>query len=184
MKLSSLSLVTSAEERVISRQNDTSAAIDLDRNLIVLFNEWAATVPAAAACIDCRGEVSYGALNEQANQIAHYLISRGVETDVRVGLFFERSGEFLAGMLGILKAGGCYVPLDSQYPDDYVQQIIDDARPLLVLSSRTVGSRLHQPDGEVIYLDDPRIAQCATTDPAVQLHAEQLAYVMYTSGST
>ncbi|WP_437677700.1 amino acid adenylation domain-containing protein [Sorangium sp. So ce131] len=183
-KLSDFSSAVSDDEQLISRWNQTGISLNLSKSVVSLFNERAKLSPDAVACMGSDGGMTYRELNGRANQIAHYLIRRGVGADVRVGLFFERSADQLVGMLAVLKAGGCYVPLDPQYPPDYVHQIVTDAEPILVLSGRALGQRLRPGAGEVMYLDDIAINSSETSDPRVDISPEQLSYVMYTSGST
>src|SRR5205807_8573266 len=99
-------------------------------------------------------ELTYAELNGRANSRAHYLRERGVGPDTRVGLCLERSPELIAALLGILKAGGAYVPLDPDYPVARLQLMIEDADVHLLLTQRTVTSRLPSRAAEIIYIDE------------------------------
>ncbi|WP_052688261.1 AMP-binding protein [Xanthomonas sp. MUS 060] len=117
-----------------------------------------------------------------ANRLAHCLIERGLRPRERVALWFDRSPDFLIALLGVLKAGGCYVPLDPHYPTAYIQQILDDAQPRLLLCGKNIDGQLIQVP--LLRLDDAAIARQPHTPLPHALHPAQMAYVMYTSGST
>ncbi|WP_197471727.1 non-ribosomal peptide synthetase, partial [Methylomonas koyamae] len=146
-----------------------------------------------AIALSFEGEsLSYAELNAKANQLAHYLIERGVGPDVLVGICLERSLEMVVGLLGILKAGGAYVPLDPNYPAERRKLILADAGVTLLLTHEGCYAEFADPtdltaarDG-VIYLDrdSSAIAGYPATNPTVNLHPLHLAYLIYTSGST
>ena len=98
-------------------------------------------------------ELSYEELNFRSNQVAHYLISRGVKPDTLVGLCVERSLEMVIGLLGILKAGGAYVPIDPSYPEDRIGYMFEDSGVEIVLSQLHLSSKLPLVDQTVVYLD-------------------------------
>ncbi|WP_428989523.1 AMP-binding protein [Methylocapsa aurea] len=83
-------------------------------------------------------QLSYGALNERANQLAHHLRTLGVGPDVIVGLCVERSFEMIVALLGVLKAGGAYLPIDPDYPRDRIAYMIADAAPAIMSSHRSI----------------------------------------------
>ncbi|RKG65329.1 amino acid adenylation domain-containing protein, partial [Corallococcus sp. CA054B] len=182
-KLSDFALLDSEDANVISRSNETGMSLDLSRSVVDLFNLQAGKTPDAAACLGGQGRLTYAELNRRANQLAHHLLALGVGPDVPVGVLFERSAEQLIAILGILKAGGCYVPLDPQYPADYVQQVLTDAHPRMVVANRQLGERLLWGVDQRIHLDDAQLLARESGDPKVRVSPEQLAYVMYTSGS-
>ncbi|HEX2641572.1 MAG TPA: amino acid adenylation domain-containing protein, partial [Thermoanaerobaculia bacterium] len=116
--------------------------------------------------------LTYAELNSRANQLAHFLAARGIVPGDRVGLCLERSPEAVAGILGVLKAGAAYVPLDPSYPPDRLEGMAADAR----LALRLTGSDLAAAGDE--------IAARSAVDPRLDLPPESLAYVLFTSGST
>src|SRR5256884_2388168 len=135
----------------------------------------------------CGGkQVSYQTLNQQANQLAHYLRKHRVGPEARVGLCMERSVEMVVGLLGILKAGGAYVPLDPSYPAERLTFMLADAQMAVLLSHSSLKEQLPASSVPILFLDEePPEAdelQEQTSLPLVSL--EQLAYVLYTSGST
>ena len=113
-------------------------------------------------------ELSYGKLNERANRLAHLLIAHGIGSEHVVGICLERSFEILVAMLGVLKAGAAYLPLDPGYPKDRLAFMVNDAAPRCVLASTSCVPKL--PDwAKLILLDDPQVirelSQSATTTP-------------------
>lgn len=162
-----------------------------------LFEQQAALQPAAIALLFGDATMDYRALDQQANQLAHRLISLGVRPDDRVAVCLERSFGLVVALLAVLKAGAAYVPIDPDYPAERRTYMLEDAAPTLVLTQHQWSEA--QSDAEVAIIDVPQIAQTAahlfyvdvedvsnepTQRPDVDVHAEQLAYLIYTSGST
>ncbi|NJK52918.1 MAG: amino acid adenylation domain-containing protein, partial [Leptolyngbyaceae cyanobacterium SU_3_3] len=127
--------------------------------------------------------ITYQALNIQANQIAHHLISLGIKEDELVGLCFEKSINLVAALLGVLKAGGAYVPIDPVYPQDRIIDILDDSRLQIVLTQENLIHRFEQ-SVQTICLNAPDITQQSHYNPPHSLGNQHLSYIIYTSGST
>ena len=144
--------------------------------------------PEAVALVFKGQQLTYSELNARSNQVAHYLRGQGVGPEILVGICIERSLEMVIGLLGILKAGGAYVPLDPAYPADRLGLMLDDAKPRLVLTERSVADKLPLRNCRVVRIDEARVL----TDPSSADEDGQwnrpsptsLAYVIYTSGST
>jgi amino acid adenylation domain-containing protein len=137
------------------------------------------------AAVRCEGQqLSYRELNEQANQLAHYLRRVGVGPDSLVGLCVERGVEMLVGLLGILKAGGAYVPLSADHPQARLAQQLAGA--VVLLTEQKLLGQMPEFAGETLCLDrdQSRWLGQPRSNPEVQTQAENLAYVIYTSGST
>src|SRR5205085_1119276 len=130
--------------------------------------------------------LTYGELNERANQLAHYLRARGVGPDVPVGICMERSLELVIGVLGVLKAGGAYVPIDPAYPEDRLTFMLQNAQAPVLLAQVRLAEWLRTYRGKVVRLDADwhSISDAETTNPSHITTPENLAYVIYTSGST
>ncbi|MFG6175962.1 amino acid adenylation domain-containing protein [Halomonas sp. THAF12] len=144
-----------------------------------------ARCPEATALVCGERTLSYAELNARANRLAHHLIALGVTPEIRVGLAVERSVEMVVGLLGILKAGGAFVPLDPAYPRERLRHMIEDAGLALLLTQHALRETLPLDDAQtVIELDRLALPQRPDNDPEVALHGEHLAYVIYTSGST
>ncbi|WP_329298196.1 amino acid adenylation domain-containing protein [Streptomyces sp. NBC_00659] len=155
-----------------------------------LFQEQAALRPDAPA-LEHEGTVlTYAELNTRANQVARRLIRQGVGPEQLVALAVPRSVEMVAALLGILKAGAAFLPVDPEYPADRIAFMLEDAAPVRVLTSRAVAARLPQGGPATLVLDDPvALAGLDGSDPTdaertARLRPDDLAYTVYTSGST
>ncbi|MBA3485669.1 MAG: amino acid adenylation domain-containing protein, partial [Lysobacter sp.] len=152
------------------------------------FERWA-DVRGDAVALEFDGEsISYRELDERANRVAHYLLEQGAAPDDRVALCVERGLEYVVGVLGILKAGCAYVPLDPDYPSARLSFMLNDSAPLLVLTQASVAEQLPPVDVSVLRLDvdlpllTRRLPATRPMVPALQ--PAHLAYLIYTSGST
>lgn len=182
-RLSELPLLTKEEHEQFSEWNTTSSEYGRDECLPRLVEMQAARQPEAVVASYGAKQITYRELNNRANQLAHYLRRRGVGPDVRVGVLLDRSVEMIVALLGILKAGGAYVPLDGSFPEQRLRFMLEDAEVALLLTQHG------QPKVEatkVVYLDEPwgQFGSESPENPEIVTSAENLAYVMYTSGST
>ncbi|MGA4029907.1 amino acid adenylation domain-containing protein, partial [Ralstonia nicotianae] len=169
--------------RLLESWNETAAAYPDASTIQGLFEAQVRRTPEAIAVEHEGRQVSYAELNARANRVAHALIGLGVGPDARVGLCAERSVELVIGLLGILKAGGGYVPLDPSYPQDRLTNMLEDSAPVAVLAQSNTREQLGALSVPVLDLDGP--LEEAEHDPQVTgLEPHHLAYVIYTSGST
>ena len=186
-RLSELPLLTREEQEQFREWNQTSSEYEHDKCVQQLVEMQAARQPEAVAVIYGAEQITYRELNTRANQLAHYLRRRGVGPDVRVGVLLERSVELIVALLGILKAGGAYVPLDGDYPKKRLRFMLEDAGVTLLLTRHGQPEVVAQGEAtEVVYLDErsEQLESECMENPGVLTTAENLAYVMYTSGST
>jgi alanine racemase len=150
----------------------------------------AAKTPDAVAIVFQDQHLTYQELNQKANQLAHHLQALGVEPDVLVGICVERSLDMFVALLGVLKAGGAYIPLDPNYPAERLAFILEDAEaPILITEQHlqsTMPETMPEHKATVLCIDQAwnAIAQHPDTDPQSTVQPENLAYVIYTSGST
>ncbi|QWP75369.1 amino acid adenylation domain-containing protein [Lysobacter sp. K5869] len=154
-----------------------------------LFEQQVRRDPDALAVLGGEERLSYAELNRRANQVAHYLIAQGVEPQARVGLCLDRGPQLLVGILGILKAGAAYVPLDPAYPEERVAAMLDDAeaeyvvtRMDLVEALPCLAERSLLPLGDA--LGEALLGDQPEHDPQWPVAPDALAYVVFTSGST
>ena len=151
-----------------------------------LFDQQVARTPDTVALIEGDTTTSYRVLQEDANQLANYLIQIGVKPGGKIGICLARSTRFVTAVLAVLKAGAIYVPLDLDYPPDRLAFMSEDSETLVVLSDNL--SHAHLPDGiaRLILLDETSgdIAACDDTSPDITITVDHPAYIMYTSGST
>jgi len=184
-RLTELPLLTDSERRQLLEWNATEATYPRDMCIHQLFESQVERTPDAVAVVFGDREVTYRELNERSNQLAHHLRKLGVKADVLVGICVERSVEMMVGVLGILKAGAAYVPLDPGYPRERLAFMLRDSRVTLLLTQAKLRQSLPG-DCHVLCLDTdwPEIAEEESSDPDYDLSADNLAYVIYTSGST
>ncbi len=144
-----------------------------------LFERAAEKTPEHLALIASECEYSYAALDESANMLANALIKKGIAAEERVAFLLPRTANVIIAMLGILKAGGCYVPLDPEYPRARVEQIMEDSGAKWLLTTAEY-AHMH----EKALCIETLCADAPKTRPQVEIVPEQLAYMIYTSGST
>jgi amino acid adenylation domain-containing protein/non-ribosomal peptide synthase protein (TIGR01720 family) len=171
--------------------NDTQREPGAAASLCEAFERQAALTPDALALSAGAAHLSYDELRRRANRLAQHLRRCGVGLESRVGVYLERGPEACVAVLGILKAGAAWVPLDPAYPWPRLELMLHDARPQALVSLRALA---HEPlrdwlaggDTSLVCLDEQQAALAAETDqaPEVPLHRQSLAYLMYTSGST
>jgi amino acid adenylation domain-containing protein/FkbH-like protein/thioester reductase-like protein len=176
-------------QRIVAAFNDTRVDYPHDKLIHELFEEQVERSPEAIAVVHEGQSLTYRELNNRANQLAWYLRARGIGPDQLVALCVERSVEMLVALLGILKAGGAYVPLDPSNPQERLEHLLSDARPLALLTQERLKPVLPLGGAPAIALDSEwsELAQYDTRNPqprAVGLSSRHLAYVIYTSGST
>ena len=175
-------------ERVLHGYNDS--AVEFPREALVheLFERQAQATPDAPALRFEHETLSYAELNRRANRIAHRLIAAGVRPDDRVAICLERGPALVAGVLGTLKAGAAYLPLDPAYPDERLAYMLADGAPLALLSQRSLLDAvpaLAASKVPAFALDAQDDAEPSEANPRVEgLTPDHLAYVIYTSGST
>lgn len=182
-----LSMLTPDERhQLLHEWNDTIVDFPADSCLHQLFEAQVERQPDAVAVICLGTEVSYGALNRRANQLAHFLTSAGVGPEVLVGLCIERSIEMVVGLLAIHKAGGAYVPLDPAYPKDRIALMLEDSRVPVVLTQQHLLDIVQPCDARIVCVDSEQdaVSGFGVHNPASGVAAGNLAYVIYTSGST
>ncbi|MBA4143018.1 MAG: amino acid adenylation domain-containing protein [Nitrosospira sp.] len=141
--------------------------------------------PEAVALIFGDIKLSYAELNRQSNRLAHRLIRLGVKPETKVGIAVERSIDMVVGLLAILKAGGVYIPLEPEYPQERLNYMVADSAIGLLLTQSPIKSLIPVPAPcRVLELDVLDLEDEPESNPQVCLHGENLAYVIYTSGST
>ncbi len=190
-RVSELPLLTAGElQQLLYQWNETTTVYPRDKCVHQLFELQVQRTPDALAVISEDQQLTYRELNKRANQVAHYLQSFGAGPDSPIGIMIERSVELVVGLLGILKAGGAYVPLDPGYPRDRLAFMLEDAGiHHLMTQEQLVGQlpeQLFKPASRITSLDADwsEISRESTDNPASAATPENLAYVMYTSGST
>lgn len=171
---------------LIRKKNSTVRDFPRDATLHQLISEQAARTPEAIALVFEDERLSYGELDQRSNQLAQHLRGLGVEPNQPVALVIERSLEMVVGLLGIMKAGGAYIPVDPAYPSDRVAYMLEDSQSKIILTEEGLLDGLPTNTASVLCLDRdwPQIAAESNAAAPATAQAEDLAYIIYTSGST
>jgi len=185
--LGQIDMLSSGEkEQLIQRFNNTHSDYPGDKTIHQCFQEQAQRTPDSIALNMSRRthttHLTYHQLNRQSNQLAHLLIEKGVGADSIVGILVERSVEMIIGIIGILKSGGIYLPIDPEFPENRIKYMLSDSGAEIVLTSSDYfpgGAGVLAP----LYLSETLYAPCAMPH-ASQTGSSSLAYIIYTSGST
>jgi amino acid adenylation domain-containing protein len=182
-----LQMITEAERRqILLDWNRTAQEYPRERCVHDLFEEQARQQPEAVALVFGGQTLTYGELNNRADELAALLRVLGVGPGVLVGLCVGRSFDMVVGLLGILKAGAAYVPIDPAYPHDRIAFVLEDSCAPVLLTQRPLLASLPATNSQTVLLDEPLPAadRHVTLVPTSTASASNLAYVLYTSGST
>ncbi|MEW1640364.1 amino acid adenylation domain-containing protein, partial [Streptomyces sp. NPDC093801] len=179
--------------RILTEWNDTARHLPAV-TLPELIQGQVARTPRATAVVHQGVELSYAELNARANRLARLLIERGVGPETPVGVAMERSADLTIALLAVLKAGGAYVPVDPAYPAERIAYMLDDARPVLVITSTGAAASVAGADASAcVVVDEPQTTELlrrfdagdvADAERVSELLPSHPAYVIYTSGST
>ncbi len=185
--VSRLPILTSAERRqLLVDWNQSSAPYPTMRCVHHVFEAVVERVPNATAIVCGDSMLSYQDLNAQSNRLARYLVSRGVRSGDLVAVCLEKTPELIVSILAILKAGAAYLPLDADFPHRRLATMVQDARPIVLITSNRQSAKLVDLDVPFVWLheDALRIAEGDTHNLEMNGSPESVAYVMYTSGSS
>ncbi|MEH2264825.1 non-ribosomal peptide synthetase [Nostoc sp.] len=187
-RLSNLPLLSAADCQDLLKLSRNQSLIPSQSEQCIhqLFEEQVEQTPDAIAVVFQNQHLTYKELNQQANQLAHYLKTRKVGPEVLVGICIERSLEMVIGLLAILKAGGAYVPLDPAYPKERLALILRDALVSVLVTQQSLLAVLPAIESQVVCVDRDKsaIAQESQENLVNQTQLENLVYIIYTSGST
>lgn len=180
------SLVNEAQRKQLDEWNSTARDYPLEKGLHELFSEQAAKSGEKIAVYGEDESLSYAELEARSNQLARYLQQQGVNPGDYVGISLERSARMVVGLLGILKTGAAYVPLDPDYPKDRLDYMIEHSGINLVLTESELEEQLDQEQLKKVLIDNDwaQISALEKSSLDVEFNSELAAYVIYTSGST
>lgn len=183
--LDDIDIVTKKEKKFIERLNKTNAKYPKNKTITQLFEEQAKETPNRVAVCIKNKKITYKELNEKSNQLAHYLISKGIKQDVPVGIRINKSLEMIIGIIAIIKAGGCYLPIDLSYPEERVKFMLKDSNAkLLLTNSKCLDKDNISLNIEIVNLDDKSIYFENNKNVKSINKPDDLLYIIYTSGST
>ncbi|MGA4844596.1 amino acid adenylation domain-containing protein [Streptomyces sp. G45] len=174
--------------RILEIWNDTACTVPSE-SAVELFEQQAARTPDAVALVAGGTELSYAELNARADRLARLLADRGAAPERFVAVALPRTAELMVALLAVLKSGAAYLPLDTEYPADRLAYMLQDAAPVLVVTSAELSAELPETDVPSVLLDDPEVAAAladASVTGGVRVPGDprRSAYVIYTSGST
>ena len=181
LRVSALPLVTAAERTTLEAWNATAVDEGPVESIVSLVRAQAARVPERAAVVGADGTFTYAQLIARARGIARRLEAAGVVRGDRVGLLLDRSADAVAGLLGILEAGAAFVPLSMEAPVARLERQLAESGARIVVTSSTLVA-VAPPDTRTVLVDDPLESTHELAPPMAS--ADDLAYVLYTSGST
>jgi amino acid adenylation domain-containing protein/thioester reductase-like protein len=184
--LSDLPLLTATEhQQILTAWNSNQICIP-QQCINQLFEAQVEKTPDAVAVGFENEYLTYKELNQRANQLAHYLQTKGVKPEVLIGICLERSCELVVGILGIIKAGGAYLPLDPAYPQERLAYMLEDAQVSVILTQEKLLDNLPIHNAKIICIDSDweQITHKTIENTISEVTPDNLAYVIYTSGST
>ncbi|MFZ6658964.1 amino acid adenylation domain-containing protein [Undibacterium sp. TJN19] len=170
--------------RLVLDLNATEMDFPEQKSLHGLFEEQVEKTPDAIALVRDGQRISYRELNRRANRVAHTLLARGVTAEACVGICLPRTAECIVSLLGVLKAGACYVPIDPAYPASRVEYLLGDADMAALITTAALQDSLDIDAAKALCVDDHNAWQDRFDNPGFAVSSRQLAYVIYTSGST
>lgn len=186
-QLGRLPFLTEHQRKQLSSQwNVTTAEYPRDRCVHQLFEDQVERTPDALAIVSADQQITYGELNVKANQLANHLRQLGVGPSSVVGLLMDRSIQMMVGVLGILKAGAAYLPLNTDHPAARLSHQLSDAAATVLVTEEKLAAGLPNYEGRMLCLDRDwdQIENAPGSNPEAVVTPEGLVYVIYTSGST
>ncbi|QII47587.1 lichenysin non-ribosomal peptide synthetase LicA [Bacillus paralicheniformis] len=185
--LSELSFLDEAEKRrIVQKWNETKLAVPQDKTIHELFEAQVLRTPDRGAAVYNGVKWTYKELNARANRLARLLIEKGARPEQRIGIMVKPSLEMAAGVLGILKAGAAYVPIDPSYPAERIGYVLKDSGAELLLTQTNLAAP-EEFSGETLLLDSmlsEEITKDDEVNPQAGTQPNNLAYLIYTSGTT
>ncbi|NEY82417.1 amino acid adenylation domain-containing protein, partial [Bacillus sp. 3H-10] len=181
-KVSQIELLSGEEKHLLLNEfNNTKADYPKDKTIYELFEEQVDRTPDNVAVVFEDKQLTYRELNEKSNQVARLLQEKGVQPDTIVGIMIERSLEMIVGMMGILKSGAAYLPIDLEYPEERIKYMVEDSGTNIILTNRETAVKFKKK--EVVFLDED-FNHYSTKNVKERSNFDNLAYIIYTSGST
>lgn len=183
-KLEDIQIMTDKERyTVMDGFNHTAREYDRDRSLPQIFEEQVKKTPDQIAVMFADMQYTYDLLNCKANQLAWILRGKNIKTDHIIAIMVERSINMIVSILGVLKAGGAYLPLDPDYPLERIEYILEDSGADILITQKSLSGNISF-KGDILLVEDASIGCADVSNPPYVNRPDDLAYVIYTSGST
>ncbi|MGX5439997.1 non-ribosomal peptide synthase/polyketide synthase [Bacillus thuringiensis] len=186
--LGEIDILSEEEKHILLNEfNETDVDYPKDKTISQLFEEQVERTPNKVAVKFEGQQLTYKELNEKSNQVARQLQDKGVQPEMMVGIMVDRSLEMIIGIMGILKSGAAYLPIDTEYPEERIKYMVEDSNTKLVLTQTHLFEKLQFANSEFltkITIDDEMINNQKRTNLEGRNTGDDLAYVIYTSGST
>ena len=183
MPVGSLSMVSAEDKKLIEKFSGSYTTYPKNRTIVDLFREQVCLYPNKTAVVYKGSSLTYKQLNERSNQLARRLRDSGVVGKTSVGLLLEKSLDLIVGIIGILKSGGVYVPIDPEYPADRIKFMISDAKCKILITQNDY-MNIGDEDVLIINIDSPTSYHTDKADIEQTSNSSDPAYIMYTSGTT
>lgn len=183
-KIGALPIVTAAEQQLLNEFNDTLIQFPSDENLSGLFEKQVVRTPNNIAAYKDDLEITYNELNKKANQLAHYLLSKGIQAGDNIGILTSRSFDMLIAMFAVLKCGAAYVPIPPEYPVERQVYMLKQSGVKALLANIESSLAGKMPGIEAVDMRAIDLAIYPYSNPTTTIDSRQLAYTIYTSGST
>lgn len=180
-------LADNERKQILYDFNETGREYNCSKTIHEVFTEVTQKIPENIAVEFGNRFLTYRQLNSRANSFANLLKTKGIQPDDIVGIMMERSIDVIISILGILKSGGAYMPIDPEYPKERIQYMLKDAKPKVIISEniKKYNDVLEDYKGEIINLKSEKILEVETLEnPPYVNNSSDLAYIIYTSGST
>lgn len=177
-------------QQVVLEWNNTTVDYPIDKTVHQLFEEQVGKNPNALAVVFKEEALSYELLNEKANQLANFLVQKGLAIEDPVVIWLKPRAEVLISIMAVLKAGGAYVPIDANNPSERIRHLLQDSQPKIIITESSYFDTLsyitdHFPIKPlIINVDQPQWDDCSKNNLLIPVQASNLVYVIYTSGST
>ncbi|MBC7628775.1 non-ribosomal peptide synthetase, partial [Ferruginibacter sp.] len=186
-KIDDLQVLTQSDHNLLDSFNNTYCNYQTGKTIIDIIEEQVEKTPSRIALVFNDETLSYKQLDDQSNQLAHFLVSKGVVAEAVIPICIDRSLNMMIGLLGIMKAGAAYVPIDPDYPEERIEHILQDTKASIIIC--TASTRAKIKSDEYLYVieldsDQESIVSFPSYRCTKHLLPHHLAYVIYTSGST
>ncbi|MET1177067.1 amino acid adenylation domain-containing protein [Peribacillus simplex] len=182
-----VSVVSKRQEKVLLEewQGETIRFEGINDTIPEAFHKIVERFPDKIAIVDGPRTITYRELNDKSNRLSHYLLSKGISKEERIGIYMNRSIDMVTGMLAVIKAGAAYVPLDPHYPDERLSYMVEDSSISYCLSHKELGKNGLIDSSKIIYFEDIEKESDLLMETNLHIaNQSDLAYVIYTSGTT